>query len=281
MSAATATNATAPSVRSASSLAAVGLGFDRGRRRIVADVHLQLARGEVLALLGPNGAGKSTLLRLLLGLLRPGSGAVLLDGQPLAAVPRRVLARRLSYVPQLHVPPFPYSVEQVVVLGRLAGTSLLRAPGRKDRAVVHELLQRVGIAHLADSPYTEISGGERQLALIARALAQGADFLIMDEPATGLDYGHQHRLLMRLRALAAAGYGVVFTTHHPEHALLAADRTLLLQAGRLHASGPTAEVLTPASIESLYGVRVRVATDAAGRCGFIPDCNPPAQAPSC
>lgn len=261
--------AAAPRARGGS-LAAVGLGFSRGRRTILDGVDLQLASGEVLALLGPNGAGKSTLLRLLLGLLRPGCGAVLLDGRPLTHYTRRELARRVSYVPQVHVPPFPYTVEQIVALGRLATSGLMRSPGAGDLAVVRELLQRLGIAHLAARAYTEISGGERQLALIGRALAQGADFLVMDEPATGLDYGHQHRLLYRLRELAAAGYGVLFTTHHPEHALLAAERTVLLRDGRLAEAGPTAAVLTQAAIERLYGIRVRVASDDAGRSCFIP-----------
>jgi len=237
-------------------LVAEGLQFAYNGRAVLRGVSLSIRPGEVLSLLGANGAGKTTLLRLLLGLSRPSAGAVCLNGKPLARYARRELAHHLAYVPQTHTTPFPYKVHEIVMLGRLPYTGLTHAPSRRDREVVSEMLERMGIAHLADRPYTEVSGGERQLALIARALAQGARLLIMDEPVSGLDYGNQLRFLTHLRALAADGYSVVKATHHPEHALLAATRVVLLCDGAIVRDGRADEVVTPAAIQQLYGVEV-------------------------
>lgn len=238
------------------SLVAADLAFAWREQPVLRGIDLALATGEVVALLGANGAGKSTLLRLLLGLLAPQAGQVSLDGKPLAAWRRRALARHLAYVPQVHATPFPYLVRDIALLGRLPAGGLFAGPSSEDHAIVDGVLAQLGISHLAARPYTEISGGERQLALIARALAQGARLLILDEPATGLDYGHQLRLLERLRRLADDGYGVLMSTHHPEHALIAARRALLLHDGRIEAAGPPREVITAASIGRLYGVPV-------------------------
>lgn len=246
-------------------LRARDLCFAYRQRPVLSGANLTLGPGEVVALLGVNGAGKSTLLRLLLGLIRPSSGAVLLEGRPIQSWRPREVARRLAYVPQAHVAPFPYSVREVVLLGRLPTRGLFRAPDRADRAAADAALEHLGIAHLAARPYTEVSGGERQLALIARALAQGARLLVLDEPATGLDFGHQLRLLDRLGALAGEGYGVLMTTHHPEHALMAATRVLLMRAGRVEAEGAPREVVTPARVQALYGIEASLLAPAL-RC---------------
>jgi iron complex transport system ATP-binding protein len=229
----------------------------RGRspaHEVLRGASLALHPGELLALLGANGAGKSTLLRLLLGLLRPDSGEVLLDGRPLAGWQRREQARRMAYVPQNHMPPFPYTVRDVAALGRLPHRGLLRAAQGADHQRVDEVLQQLGLSALAARPYTEVSGGERQLVLIARALVQGATILLLDEPASGLDYGNQLRLLERLRALADDGHAVLFTTHHPDHARAAADRVALLHRGRIGAEGAPGDVLTDAALGELYGL---------------------------
>lgn len=243
-------------------LAAIDLHFAYRGRQVLTGASLSLQSGDVVSLLGTNGAGKSTLLRLLLGFNAPHQGEVLLAGKPLHSYPRRKIARHIAYVPQVHVTPFPYLVREVVLLGRLPATGLSRAPSRADYEIAGTVLERLGIPHLAGRAYTEISGGERQLTLIARALAQGARTLVLDEPMNGLDYGHQLRLIERLRGLAAEGYAVLKTTHHPEHALLASTRVALLCDGRIEADGPPARVVTPAAIERLYGVRVE-----AHRCG--------------
>jgi len=237
-------------------LAAQEVCFAYGRRGVLRGVNLGVGPGEVLSLLGANGSGKTTLLRLLLGLARPRAGLVSLNGKPLAQYPRRELARYLAYVPQTHVTPFPYTVRDIAVLGRLPHTGLVRSPTRRDYEVAMEVLGRLGIADLADRPYTDISGGERQLTLIARALAQGARVLVMDEPVSGLDYGHQLRFLAHLRRLAADGYAIVKATHHPEHALLASTRVALLCDGAVVCDGPPAEVVTPSTIARIYRVEV-------------------------
>lgn len=230
--------------------------FAYARRRVLHGVTLTVRPGEVVSILGANGSGKTTLLRLLLGLSKPKSGLVALNGRPLAHYPRRELARYLAYVPQTHVTPFPYTVREIAALGRLPHTGLVRSPTRRDYEVAMQMLERLGIADLAERPYTEISGGERQLALIARALAQGARILIMDEPVSGLDYGNQLRFLALLRGLAADGYAIVKATHHPEQTLLASTRVALLCDGVIVLDGPPAEVVTPSTIQQIYDVEV-------------------------
>jgi iron complex transport system ATP-binding protein len=246
------------------------LFFSRGERPILSGASLTLREGEIITLLGANGAGKSTLFRLLLGFLKPERGAVELDGKKLASYSRREAARSIAYVPQSHAAPFPYRVRDVTALGRIAQSGLLRPPGREDGQAVAAALEKLGITHLADRRYTEISGGERQLTLIARALAQGARMLIMDEPMTGLDYGYQHKMLAQLSALARDGCGVLVSTHNPEHALLVADRVAILENGRITADGPAPEVVTSAMIERIYGVCVETVNDERGVRRLLP-----------
>jgi iron complex transport system ATP-binding protein len=250
-------------------LIAVDIAFRRGARDVLRGAALSLGAGEVVALLGANGSGKTTFLRLLMGFLRPARGKVFLDGADLSSFGRRALARKLAYVAQVHAAPFPYRVRDVVALGRLPQSGWFGG-GAEDRARVEETLARLDIAHLAQRPYTEISGGERQLALIGRALAQGAEFLVLDEPMTGLDYGAQLRLIALLRRLAGEGMGIVMSTHHPEHAHWACDRAALLENGRIEAEGPPGDILTAAAIERLYGVAVETLETAAGRRAFAP-----------
>jgi iron complex transport system ATP-binding protein len=230
-----------------------------------------LDQGEVLALLGPNGGGKTTLLKTLLGILHPLAGEALIDGRSLAGYSIRERARRIAYVPQLHVPTFAFSVETVVLMGRTAHGNLFSRPSAKDHAVAAGALDRFGIAHLRERPYTMISGGERQLVLLARALAQEPQFIVLDEPTASLDFGNQGKVMREIRALAAAGHGVLFTTHDPNHALRAADRAYLLRDGERVAEGKVGEVLTREQLEDLYGAPVEKLTDQATRAtAFLP-----------
>lgn len=245
-------------------LVARGLCHRIGGRIVLDDVSLALADGDLAALLGANGAGKTTLLRILLGLQHPGSGQVLLDGRPLGTIRRAAIAQRLAYVPQAHVPVFPYRVGDVVALGRLAGATFGRGLSPDDRRIADAALQRLGIARLADRPYTQLSGGERQSVLIARALAQGARILILDEPATGLDFGQQLRLSAMLRSLANEGYAILSTTHDPLRARTAFDRVVMLQQGRVIEDGPAALTITDDAIRRLYGLAADQALPGAG-----------------
>ena len=234
-------------------------------------LNVALAQGEVLALLGPNGGGKTTLLKTLLGLLKPLAGEAVIDGKSLATHSVRERARRIAYVPQLHTPTFAFTVEAVVLMGRTAHGSLFARPSAHDREVARQSLVRFGIDHLAERPYTMISGGERQLVLLARALAQEPQFIVLDEPTASLDFGNQGRVLREIRALAASGHGVLFTTHDPNHALRAADRAYLLREGRRVAEGAVSEVLRREQLEQLYGGPVEQLIDAGGeRSAFLP-----------
>ena len=229
-----------------------------------------LAPGEVLALLGPNGGGKTTLLKTLLGLLPPRSGAVTLDGRPLARWSARERARRLAYVPQAAPPGFAYSVEDLVLMGRSAHRGLFAPPGAADRAAVAAAIARMRLQPLARRPATELSGGERQLALVARALAQEARVIVLDEPTASLDFGNQGRVLGEIRRLADAGLAVLFTTHDPNQALRVADRALLLRDGRPLALGPVTQVLDTTRLQALYGVPVETVPAPAGAAAFLP-----------
>jgi len=234
-------------------------------------LNVQLAKGEVLALLGPNGGGKTTLLKTLLGLLSARAGTVSIGGQSLYAYSNRDRARLIAYVPQTHVATFAFTVETVVLMGRIAHGNLFSRPSPNDHAVAVRMLERFGIGHLAARPYTEISGGERQLALLARALAQEPHFVVLDEPTASLDFGNQGKVMRELRGLAASGHGVLFTTHDPNHAMRAADRAYLLRDGQAMAEGPIAAVLTREKLESLYGAPVETLTDPrSGASAFLP-----------
>ena len=230
-----------------------------------------LAQGEVLALLGPNGGGKTTLLKTLLGILKPQAGEVAIAGRSLAGISIRERARLIAYVPQVHVPTFAFTVESVVLMGRTAHGNLFSRPTAKDREVAQRALVRFGIDHLGERPYTMISGGERQLVLLARALAQEPQFIVLDEPTASLDFGNQGKVMREIRALAGSGHGVLFTTHDPNHALRAADRAYLLRDGERIAEGPAHDVLTRAQLEALYGAPVEQLSDqASGAAAFLP-----------
>src|SRR5882757_8529101 len=230
-----------------------------------------LEQGEVLALLGPNGGGKTTLLKTLLGILNPRAGEVAIGGRALAAISVRERARLIAYVPQVHNPTFAFTVETVVLMGRTAHGGLFSRPSAKDREIAERALGEFGIAHLKQRPYTMISGGERQLVLLARALAQEPQFIVLDEPTTSLDFGNQGKVMRQIRALAAAGHGVLFTTHDPNHAMRAADRAFLLREGTRIAEGAVGEVLTRTQLEALYQAPVERLTDpATGEQAFLP-----------
>ena len=239
-------------------LAAESLAFGFPGRTVGRDVSFTLGAGEVMCVLGPNGGGKTTLFRTLLGLLAPHAGTVRLEEKELKTLSRTEVARRVGYVPQGHTGYFAYTVREFVLMGRTAHLGVFASPAKKDFIVANRALESLGIAQLADKPVTEISGGERQLALVARALAQEPRLLVLDEPTASLDFGNQVRVLQKISALAGSGIAILFSSHDPDHAFLCARRALLLAEGRVLEIGTPREVIRPDTLERMYRVSVQV-----------------------
>ena len=246
-------------------LQAINLSIGYEHRRVASGIDLMVRRGEVLCLLGPNGAGKTTLFKTLLGLIPAQSGEVTIDGRPIAALARAELARSMAYVPQAQVMEFAYTVLDLVLMGRTAHLGPFSAPGRRDHERARAALADLGIADLAEAEANRISGGQRQLCLIARALAQDALLLVMDEPTASLDLGNRLLVLERVRALKQQHFGVVFSTHDPDQARELATMVAVIANGGLVAYGTPEDTLTGPILSSVYGVDVVVERTESGR----------------
>ena len=225
---------------------------------VVRDISFQVSGGQVCCILGHNGVGKSTLFKTLLRLLPPVSGKVYLDGEDISGWSPRRMASKAAYVSQSHTPPFPYLVEEMVMLGRMGRLGLMQQPGEKDRAVVDALLKELAIDHLRKKPYTDISGGERQLVMVAKALAQEPELLVLDEPTANLDYGNKIAVMEMIQRLSGRGLCTIFTTHDPEHALLLDARTALIIPGEQVVFGPADQVVTERNLKRAYHATIRV-----------------------
>jgi len=232
--------------------------YDGERTPVVDGVSLRLGRGEVLAILGPNGAGKTTLLYILLGILKAQSGQIWLDGRELSACPRNEISRVVGLVPQSEHVAFEYSVEEYVLMGRAPHLGMLELPTQDDDRLAVEALDQLGLMALRHRSMLELSGGERQMVVLARALAQQARLLLMDEPLAHLDLSNKGRILAVIRRLSEAGVAVVFTTHEPDMVQGVAHRLLLMREGQVVASGRTEAVLTSEALSQTYGVPIRV-----------------------
>lgn len=225
---------------------------------VLDDVSFNIEKGELVSLLGPNGCGKTTLLKTILGIMHPDSGKIFLEGVDISTMGSKSLARRVAYVPQVHNASFAYPVMDVVMMGRMPHNRFFGVFSRKDELAAMQAMEKIGILHLKDKSYTRISGGERQLTLIARALAQGAGIFILDEPLNGLDYGNQLKLLEQLHGLCQEGYTFIKSTHFPEHAFWVSDHVVMLKDGSVIEDGSPDSVITQESLYKIYGVEVRV-----------------------
>lgn len=246
-------------------LTAAGVAFAYGARRVLRDVSLDVARGSMLALAGPNGSGKSTLLNLLAGTRRPASGTVVVDGRPVAAYDRRALARLVAVVPQDTSVGFPYTVAEMVLMGRAAHRPRLGLEGPRDVAIAERVMAETGILALAGRRITELSGGERQRVIVARALAQEPAILLLDEPTTHLDIRHAIEILDLVAAVnRTRGVTVVAVLHDLTSAAMYFDRIVFLRDGEVAADGPPRTTVTAETIARVFGAAVRVDVDAEG-----------------
>ena len=246
------------------------LAFGFPGRTIGRDVSFELGTGEVMCVLGPNGGGKTTLFRTVLGLLDKHAGSITLDGKAIETLSRIEIARLIGYVPQGHSGYFAYTVRDFVLMGRTAHVGIFSTPSKSDLEVTDRALASLGMAHLAGRPITEVSGGERQLALVARALAQEPSLLVLDEPTASLDFGNQVRVLERIAGLARTGISILFSSHDPDHAFLCAQRALLLAEGRALEIGAPRDVIRADTLQRLYGVSVQVLPLAGGGHTCLP-----------
>jgi iron complex transport system ATP-binding protein len=251
-------------------LSARGLSFGYAGRDVFRDVTFSLAAGELVALCGPNGAGKSTLLRLLLGLHVPSAGTVELEGAPLPSLGRREIARRLALLPQESPAELPLTAREVVQLGRLPHLGRFQPEGAADVRAVEAALAATDTVAFAGRPMTELSGGERHRVHLARALAQGAGALLLDEPIAGLDLVHQLQALELLRTTVDGGRAAIVALHDLSLAARYCDRILVLADGALAADAPPAAVLTPEVLARVFGVRAEVRAGEDGRPFVIP-----------
>ena len=236
----------------------VSCGYSDKEPPVQSGINFTVETGEICCLLGPNGAGKSTLFKTILSLIRPLSGEILVDGKSTADMKPSELSKKLGYVSQFHVPPFPYKVKDVVLMGRLGNTGYFGQPSEHDYEIVEAAMEEMGILHLRDEIYTDISGGERQMVMLSRIIAQEPAFLILDEPAANLDYGNMVRMINRIRALRDHGYGIIMTTHSPDQAFMCDSKVVFLRRNAPVVTGPVETIITEKNMMDVYGVKIRV-----------------------
>lgn len=222
------------------------------------NVNFRLEKGEIFSILGANGAGKSTLMNCIANLLTPDTGEILLDGQSLSSLSPIKIARHIGYVPQIHTPAYSYEVLDFVVMGRAPYISTFSQPSAEDYELAEQVLEDLGIWKLSHRPYTELSGGEQQQVAIARTIVQQPDIILLDEPTNHLDYGNQLRMIRMVRQLADKGYGVLITSHMPDHVLLLGGQVGLLRNDACLLTGPTEEILTEDNLNNLYHINVHM-----------------------
>jgi iron complex transport system ATP-binding protein len=251
-------------------LAFEGVGVRLGGREILREVNLALLPGEIVTLAGPNGAGKTTLLRVASRALRPAAGRVCLAGRPVVSLSQRALARALAVVPQDASIVFPFRAGELVLMGRAPHLGLLGFESARDIERAREAMARVGIEHLADRSVLDLSGGERQLVLVARALAQEPRVLLLDEPTAHLDLRHQLAVQEQVRAFVGRGGSALVVSHDLELAARTCDRLALLHKGAIHAVGAPREVLTPATLRQVFEVETEVVETAGGALALLP-----------
>ncbi len=240
------------------SIVVENLSFAYDTHVVLNNVSFIAEENQLLSVLGPNGVGKTTLFRCILELLKGYTGSITVDGQNMRNISAREMAKRIAYIPQSHYPSFNYTVFDMVLMGTTQQVSVVSTPGKKQMERAEQALQRLGIEHLHNRSFNRISGGERQLTIIARALAQNAHVLILDEPTTNLDFGNQIKVLTQIKSLTHDGYTIIQSTHNPDQTFLFSDRVLALKDGIVLACGIPAEIVSSELMRTLYGVDIEV-----------------------
>ncbi len=235
--------------------------YDFTARAILKNINIKINPGKIYCILGPNGVGKTSLLKCIAGLFKLSKGKILYNGKDILSKKRINAARIMAYVPQIHYPVFAYSVFDTVLMGRTPYLGFFSFPDLKDETIAAKAIKSLGISHLADTPYTEISGGERQLVMFARALAQEPEILILDEPCSHLDYGNQVRILSLIHDLAKTGTAVIMTSHNPDHAFMIADKTGIMFNQSIEKFDIPMDIITEEKLSEIYGIKVKLRQD--------------------
>lgn len=225
-------------------------------KTILENINFSVNEGELWCILGPNGVGKTTLFKTILGLLKPKNGKIYIDNKEIDKWNEKEMAKLISYVPQVHVPPFPFKVIEVILMGRNPHFS--GKATEKDLAIVEDAINLLNIGYLRNAPYTEISGGERQLVLIARAIVQETPILVLDEPNSNLDFGNQVKVIEHLRALTKMGKTVIMTSHFPDNAFLPESNLIVIGRNGFFKIGEGREVLTQEVLNTIYNVNSKI-----------------------
>lgn len=236
----------------------ITFSYAGSNRNVLDGASLSLSQGQILSILGPNGAGKTTLLNCMAGLMEVNTGDILICKEDISKISKKDLAKIVGYVPQTHTPAFNYTVLDFVLMGCAPRIGMLGRPGKEEVQFCVETLEDLKIDHLKNRSYMEISGGERQQVMIARAIVQKPQVILFDEPTAHLDYGNQHKVLKLIRNMASQGYAIIITTHNPDHALLLGDKVAIVEKNGKITSGASHEIITEKKLKEVYDVDLRL-----------------------
>ncbi len=248
----------------------ISFSYDKDSPAVFENISFSIEKGDVLCVLGPNGTGKTTLIKCINGLHKVNEGEVYLNGANIQNLSFRDISRTVGYIPQGHVPSFPFTVFDVVLMGRSPYVNITSSPKEKDREIAMNALETLGIEDLKDKPYTNLSGGERQLVFLARVLAQEPDLLILDEPTNHLDFGNQIKLLEIIEQLSKLGLAVIMSSHYPDHAFLAASKVAIMKDKGFIDFGAPDDVLSEENLKKAYGIDVKLMELDDGRKICVP-----------
>jgi iron complex transport system ATP-binding protein len=248
------------------SITVCNLSYAYGDKKVLNQLNFRIDKGTLTSVLGPNGIGKSTLFKCLLGIFTDYSGDIYLENANRKSLSVKEMAKHIAYIPQAHSSVFNFTVFEMVLMGTTSHFSSIDSPKREQTELAFKALEVVGISGLKERGFMQLSGGEQQLVLIARALAQQAAIFIMDEPTSNLDYGNQIKILSLLKKLAGEGYTILQSTHNPDQAMTFSDSVMALWEGKLLKKGSPGEVITPELIKTLYGIQVQI--QSVGESGF-------------